>query len=265
MGFVFDQQASAKQENWYATEAGQACFELQSRLILGLMKPKAQERVLDVGCGSGRYLEVYARQGLLASGLDPSRRMLELARRRLGERAALTFGRAEDLPFSDNEFDIVSLITVLEFASDPAQALAEAVRVARSRVVLGVLNSASLNALQIRLRSLFKDSLYDKARFFTPWELEAMLGPVADRDSLKRSTVLLLPPSMAPRHKRFESHPLVQASPFGAFIGVSAKVKPGAMVRPLLLTTRFKLKSRALATPSMSRSSGAGPAGKAEP
>ena len=67
-------------------------------------------RGLDLGCGTGFSLE-----GLIESapdvawiGVDCSRRMLELARRKSGLRAALLCeGRAEALPFANESLDVV--------------------------------------------------------------------------------------------------------------------------------------------------------------
>ena len=53
-------------------------------------------------------------------------------------------GDARALPFEDQQFDLVTLITTLEFVTDPVQVLREAMRVARLGLLLGVLNRQSL-------------------------------------------------------------------------------------------------------------------------
>jgi len=87
--------------------------------------------------------------------------------RRLGGSRYLP-GDAHSLPFADRSFDVTALITVLEFFPDPARALAEAVRVARRGVLLGVLNRWSLLALRHRLSG---KALWQSARFFGSGEL----------------------------------------------------------------------------------------------
>ena len=62
------------------------------------------------GCASG---------GHQVTGLDPSPYMLNLARGLVPERVALDRGYAEELPYEDNAFDTVALITALEFVNDP--------------------------------------------------------------------------------------------------------------------------------------------------
>ncbi|MCK7467369.1 MAG: methyltransferase domain-containing protein [Desulfosudis oleivorans] len=44
----------------------------------------------------------------------PPTEMLKIAREKHGDHAELILAQAEDIPFSDNEFDIVTIINVLE-------------------------------------------------------------------------------------------------------------------------------------------------------
>jgi len=89
-------------------------------LILDLTAPRAGERLLDVGCGSGEHLGLFRRKGCDVTGIDPSSLLLDQASQQLHSRAELRLGRAEDLPFSDNEFDIVTLIASSSSPATPA-------------------------------------------------------------------------------------------------------------------------------------------------
>jgi ubiquinone/menaquinone biosynthesis C-methylase UbiE len=64
-------------------------------------------KVLDVGCGTGVTLERYVDAQCDGFGVDASEAMLTQARKRLGDRAELTLGTAEDLDFDDDSFDRV--------------------------------------------------------------------------------------------------------------------------------------------------------------
>jgi ArsR family transcriptional regulator len=93
-------------------------------------------RLLDIGTGTGRLLELLAPRSASAIGIDASRDMLVLARARLTERdlgghCAVRQGDLYRLPFADGSFDAVTLQMVLHYADDPAAALAEAARVLR--------------------------------------------------------------------------------------------------------------------------------------
>lgn len=84
------------------------------------------QRVLDLGCGTGRTLD------LASCGLDPSPQMLALARGRHAARP-LVLGRACALPFPDASFDAVFALHVFMHLpkSGLAAALDEAFRVLR--------------------------------------------------------------------------------------------------------------------------------------
>ena len=82
------------------------------------------DRVLDVGCGTGRFTEqLRARRAI---GVDKSRRMLEAARRR---RLTCVLGDAHALPFRSGSFDAVVGTDHVFSYIEVEQALAEAYRV----------------------------------------------------------------------------------------------------------------------------------------
>jgi len=251
LGFVFDEEAVRRQEAWFETPEGRAAFRLQKDLLFGLLRPQTGERLLDVGCGSGMYLDVFHRAGMSVTGLDPSPVMLALARRRMAHRADYFPGRAEILPFEDNEYDVVSLITCLEFVDDPAAALDEAMRVARSRVLLGVLNSLSLTGLARRVQGWFAGGFYSRARFFSLWELEGMLSGLTDSRRIRWGSVQLLPVGWTERALSFESQPWLQSiNPFGAFLGLAAEVTGALRAGDLREASPFALRGRPASTPT---------------
>lgn len=88
--------------------------------------------VLDVGCGTGRWLRRYEQFGFRATGVDATPSMLRLARE-LVTTAPLVVGEAHRLPFPDARFELVSDITVVQHihASLQPHVLAEMVRVVR--------------------------------------------------------------------------------------------------------------------------------------
>jgi ubiquinone/menaquinone biosynthesis C-methylase UbiE len=93
------------------------------------------ERILDVGTGTGIFAEAFAAKGLEVVGIDANGVMLEVARRLVPE-AEFKQARAEAIPYGDGEFDLSFLGLLLHETDDPVQALREARRVSRSRVVV---------------------------------------------------------------------------------------------------------------------------------
>lgn len=77
--------------------------------LLDLLDLPAGARILDVGCGPGRHAVEFARAGLAVTGVDVSRRFLEIAAeaaRAAGVGASFFDVDARQMPF-DDEFDAV--------------------------------------------------------------------------------------------------------------------------------------------------------------
>ncbi|GAI42831.1 unnamed protein product, partial [marine sediment metagenome] len=133
---VFDSYA-AEYDLWYQTPKGRYADVLERELFLRLIQPEPGQSLLDVGCGTGHNLAFFKELGLEVAGIDASKSMLDIASSKFGAEVGLYHGQAEELPFDNNSFDIVTLITLLEFTSDPTRVLEEAARVARAQIYLG--------------------------------------------------------------------------------------------------------------------------------
>jgi ubiquinone/menaquinone biosynthesis C-methylase UbiE len=88
-------------------------------------------RVLEVGCGTGHWLQHMLARGVDVAGLDASPGMLEAARARLPG-APLMHGHAEHLPCPDASFDRVVCINAFHHFTDKPAFLREARRVLRA-------------------------------------------------------------------------------------------------------------------------------------
>ena len=99
--------------------------------ILDLAGDVAGRRILDVGCGAGPLLEALRDRGAIVTGIDPSAKMLELARRRLDEGVTLNQGAlgSDPLPYPDATFDDAIACLVLHYLQDWTAPLAELRRV----------------------------------------------------------------------------------------------------------------------------------------
>ena len=84
--------------------------------------------LLDIGCGTGLFVERYVGTGCSAVGLDISRKMIEKARCRCTS-CDFTIGTGEKIPFRDNSFDGISSLLVFSYVKDPKEMLSEAFRV----------------------------------------------------------------------------------------------------------------------------------------
>ncbi len=101
-----------KNAKLYDTFIGSLTSGLRT-LGMRMFPPREGMAVLDVGCGTGIYLELYQKAGCNVSGIDQSPSMLQVARNRLGESAHLYLGDASNMPYPDKEFDLIIMSTVL--------------------------------------------------------------------------------------------------------------------------------------------------------
>lgn len=109
---------------------------VRARAITHLVDPN--QRVADIGTGTGILAIELARLGVEVIGIDGSARMLETARRNLADdefadedRVEFRIGDAHALPLADGEVDAAFAHMVLQYLARPADALAEMQRVVR--------------------------------------------------------------------------------------------------------------------------------------
>lgn len=125
---------------------------------LDALQPLAGKRLLDAGCGAGQAIADAAALGAEVSGVDASEPLLAIARTRTPA-ADLRQGDIEALPYDDGSFDVVTAFNAVQYAVDPATAVAELARVCRSggQVAIGVWGDpqrCETEGLFARLRSL---------------------------------------------------------------------------------------------------------------
>ena len=234
MGHVFDFNDAVAYERWIRNSRDKRTAELEYRLMTDMLKPIRGETLLDIGCGTGASMVPFLDLGLQVTGIDASPYMLDATTRNLGKRADLYRGFAEDLPFEDNSFNHASLVTSLEFVENPAKALEEACRVAKDRIFVGVLNRYALKGIQRRLQGIFTHTIYNRARFFSVWEVKQMFRVLLGPDiPVSWRTVNQLPTNLGDTTVKFESSGIVQRFPFGTFAGIVVTLVPRFKTRPL--------------------------------
>jgi 2-polyprenyl-3-methyl-5-hydroxy-6-metoxy-1,4-benzoquinol methylase len=132
-------------------------------LLQKLLKRVFQECnvILDVGCGTGEYLDFSIRQSKEVYGMDISRQYLD--RCGLNKGNTLIVADLSNLPFIDKAFDCVLCSEVIEHIKPNDNSIKEIFRVSRLsilistpnhgllRIIMGKLNSKKLETLDSRV------------------------------------------------------------------------------------------------------------------
>jgi ArsR family transcriptional regulator len=111
-------------------------------------------RLVDVGTGTGRMIELFGPRASQAVGIDRSSEMLRLARVKLeaaGIASSLRQGDMYALPLADGSADTIVIHQVLHYAHSPASAIVEAARVLAPGGTLLVVDFAAHDREELRL------------------------------------------------------------------------------------------------------------------
>jgi len=124
-------------------------LSLEQRFLSEAMRQVRDLDVVDVGCGTGRWLTWFAPHSPASlTGIDSSPEMVGRARRKLGPRATVLLGRAESLPLRHLSADLLLASFVASYVPELSQLAAEARRLVRpgGEVYLSDLHPATASA-----------------------------------------------------------------------------------------------------------------------
>ena len=108
-------------KHWWFAGRTRSLLNMIDRVV----EPDGQKRVLDIGCGAGNMFHHLSRYGSVV-GVDNNPKPLAVARERGYD---VREGLAEDLPFEEESFDLVSLLDTVEHCDDDMAVLRECYRV----------------------------------------------------------------------------------------------------------------------------------------
>ena len=121
------------------------------RLIQEHLKVNSEDKLLDVGCGTGLTTEQWSCQRY---GIDPSVKLLEKARQE--NKIEYKQAPAENIPYPDNFFDVVISITAIQNFNDIKKGLREIKRVGKNKFVLSFLKKSNKrDFIEKKIKELF--------------------------------------------------------------------------------------------------------------
>lgn len=201
---IFDQNAE-RYEAWFLENPHAYVSEL--RAVRELL-PRGSG--LEIGVGTGRFAAPLG----IGRGVEPSRPMAELARRKGVE---VTPGVAEHLPFSDSEFDFCLMVTTVCFLDDLDLSFNEARRVLRpgGAFIIGFVDRESPLGKEY-LRRKDGSVFYQKATFHTVGEIVSHLEHAGFADPVFCQTLF------RPLGELTEPDPVRKGHGEGSFVVVKA-------------------------------------------
>ena len=158
-------QYSLRYDSWF--ERHPFVFQTELKAIRSLLPRDGQG--IEIGVGTGRF----ALSLSITQGVEPSKAMADMARKRGIE---VIEGVAESLPFPDNHFDFVLMVTTICFVDDVEQALRESHRVLKPGgfLILGFIDRDSFIG-QKYSKDKLQNVFYRDATFYSPGEVKQYL------------------------------------------------------------------------------------------
>jgi SAM-dependent methyltransferase len=161
-GPLFGGRARDWAETWESPEGwGTPVYEH----VLDRAKIGTGTRVLDCGCGAGRFARMAADRGASVAGIDAAEGLIAIAAERTPE-GDFRVGDLEALPWPGDSFDVVTGFSSFQFADDKVWALTEARRVSQGSVAVVIPSRVSESGIASVFKPLFP--------LFPPEALESM-------------------------------------------------------------------------------------------
>jgi 2-polyprenyl-6-hydroxyphenyl methylase/3-demethylubiquinone-9 3-methyltransferase len=155
----------------------------RERLVLSLFPARSPLRILDYGCGAGRFVRILRELGHDAIGMDVSVRAVEYVRNSGASAIAGNAETGEGLDQLTGDYDIITALDVLEHTFDPAETVRRLMQhLSATGVFIGsvpnlgsILGRSSLLAGRFPSRS---SGLFDSGhiRWFTLHDLASRVG-----------------------------------------------------------------------------------------
>lgn len=132
------------------------------------LRLKKDAKVLDAGCGPGTYTQVLADNGYKVCGIDFSKEMIKIAKKR-DNLHMITYRQSDiyNLPFPNNHFDMVICIGVFQTVQNYKKALTELYRLIKPGGIF-YLNTLNQNSIKNLLANHFLKNKLNLKRYHYP-------------------------------------------------------------------------------------------------
>ena len=203
---IFEEHA-AEYDEWFDDNA--AAYQSEILALRDIIPTAATG--LEVGVGTGRFAEPLG----IGIGVEPAKAMAEMARKRGID---VHEARAEALPFQNESFDFVLMVTIICFLENPMQTLVEAKRVLKPGgvIIIGMIDCNSPLGKDYE-RKKATSKFYKYARFISVDQVMGWLQSLDFDHITTRQTVFQSSKDMR------AAEPFEEGHGRGAFVAIAAK------------------------------------------
>jgi len=137
--------------------------------ILSFLETPKELSVIDIGCGTGIYLEWLLEDFDYTVGIDISSNMIKSCKERIGKdpRNEFLVADAQHLPFREDVFDIATVIETLHHIPDPPIAIKEIARISKRVALYEPNHQSCIHKIINHFRILWVDTITKKGWFQT--------------------------------------------------------------------------------------------------
>jgi len=203
---VFEKYAQ-EYDKWF--DENKDVYKSEIMILRGLIPREGVG--LEVGVGTGRFATPLG----IKMGVEPAKAMADMARKR---GINVHEGRAEALPFDDDSFDFVLMMTTICFLENPLHALEEAKRVLKpeGHIIIGIIDRDSPLGMSYE-RKKTTSKFYKYANFHSADEVLNWLRSLNFGHIVTRQTIFKSPEEIDALEPFEEGHGK------GAFVAISAQ------------------------------------------
>ena len=201
-------------EKWFTENRW--VYEAELRAVKALIPEKGKG--IEIGVGTGRFAQPLG----VKIGVEPSGRMKKIAQKR---GIQVLDGVAEELPFSNSEFDFALMVTTVCFVDDIDKSLQEAYRILSQDgfLIIGLVDRNS-SVGKIYLSHQNESVFYKDATFFSVDEIIEIMTQIGFRDFDFRQTIFKT------LSETTENEPVKHGYGKGSFVVIRA-TKPGKVTK----------------------------------
>lgn len=160
--FIYDELVKREENDWWFVGRRKIILTLLNKYLVG----QRNLSILDIGCGAGGMIEYLSNYGQVI-GLDKDKHIVDL---NLKKGKNVVCGDIKKLNFSNDSFDLITLLEILEHLDDDSSGLKEVFRVLKPQGILLV----TVPAFPFLWSS--HDSVAHHKRRYTKRELERKLS-----------------------------------------------------------------------------------------